>query len=152
MTSNEEQELQYYYLFFMFLFLSSISCNVLNYTFPVMGISNANFYITYLDKISFCYASMYWINYILSISNYEKELAFFEITNIQDRIFVYFLKIAQSLYHFKFLFFIIFLLIYVIMNKDFAGFMRTNYSNIYKLPSSHTFACNIVVAFARWRV
>ena len=45
--------------------------------------------------------------------------------------------------------YIIFLLIYVIINKDFADFMRTNYSNIYKLPSSHTFACNIVVAFAR---
>ena len=103
-TSNEEQELQYYYLFFMLLFLSSMSCNVLNYTFPVMGISNANSYITYLDKISFWYASIYWINYILSISNCEKELAYSEITDIQDKIFVYFSKIAQSLYHFKFLY------------------------------------------------
>ena len=52
MTSNAEHELQYYYLFFMLLFLSPISCNVLNYTFPVMGRSNANFCIEYLDKIT----------------------------------------------------------------------------------------------------
>ena len=142
-TSNEEQELQYYYPFFMLLFLSSISCNVLNYTFPVMEISNANFYITYLDKISFCNASIYWINYILSISYFEKELAFYHI-DIKG-----YLKCGP--YNITKLY-IIFLLIYVIINKDFADFMRTNYSNIYKLPSSHTFACNIVVAFARWRV
>ena len=59
MTSYEEHELQYYYLFFMLLFLSSISCNVLNYTFPLMGISNANFCNAYLDKISFLYVSIH---------------------------------------------------------------------------------------------
>ena len=82
------------------------------------------------------------INYIQSISYCEKELAFAE----------YHIDIKgypkSGPYNITKLY-IIFLLIYVIINKDFADFMRTNYSNIYKLPSSHTFACNIVVAFAR---